>query len=349
MKILQKWKWSVLGLLVLPVVVIAIGGLGRIDRRYEQQADIMGTVFTITIEGPGNHKEAAETAFDEIRRIDRLLSTYKPDSEISEANRRAAQEPVAVGPDFLNVLAASRVYYELSGGAFDPTIRPLMQVWKEARRENRLPTEEQLQKAAALVDMSKVEVDPSAHTVRFLQEGMSLDFGGIAKGYAADRAIDVLKAHGVTRAIIDAGGNFYALGKPLDKPQWEAGIRHPLKHEEVIMRFPISDKGVATSGSYERFFEIGGKKYSHIINPRTGWPVEGMLSATIVADDAMAADALSTSVFVLGPEKGMRLIEKLPNVEGVLIAHEPGSPQNFNISVSPGLKGKLELLIPTGK
>jgi thiamine biosynthesis lipoprotein len=349
MKFLQKWRWWILALLVLPVVMIAMNRIGRMDNRYEQQADIMGTVFTITIEGSGNHMEAAEAAFAEIRRIDRLLSTYKPDSEISRVNRRAAQEPVAVGPDFLNVLAASRVYYDLSGGVFDPTIRPLMEIWKEARRENRLPTGEQLQKAAALVDLSKVKVDPQAHAVRFLQEGMSLDFGGIAKGYAADRAIEVLKAHGVTRAIIDAGGNFYALGTPLDKPQWEAGIRHPLKHDEVIMRFPISDKGVATSGSYERFFEIGGKKYSHIINPHTGRPVEGMLSATIVADDAIAADALSTSVFVLGPEKGMHLIEKLPDVEGVLIAHEPGAPQNFHISVSSGLKGKLELLIPAGK
>lgn len=342
-------KWWFLVALVLPVVMIAGAWIGRVDSSYKQQANIMGTVFTITIEGPGNHKEAAETAFDEIRRLDRLLSTYKPDSEISEVNRRAAQEPVAVGADFLNVLAASRVYYELSDGAFDPTIRPLMQVWKEARQENRLPTEDQLRKAAALVDFSKVNVDPSSHTVRFLQEGMSLDFGGIAKGYAADRAIDILKAHGVTRAIIDAGGNFYALGTPVDKPQWEAGIRHPLRHEEVIMRFPISDKGVATSGSYERFFEIGGKKYSHIINPRTGWPVEGMLSATVVADNAMAADALSTSTFVLGPKNGMNLIEKLPNVEGVLITHETGSPENFDISVSPGLKGKLELLVPAGK
>jgi thiamine biosynthesis lipoprotein len=252
-----------------------------------------------------------------------------------------------VGPDFLNVLAASRIYYDLSGGAFDPTIMPLMQVWSEARRQGHLPSEDELRKAVALVGLPKVTVDPFSSTVRFLRNGMALDFGGIAKGYAVDRATDILKSFGISRAIVDAGGNFYALGTPVDKPWWEAGVRHPLKKNEVIIRFPVSDKGVATSGSYERFFEIGGRKYSHIMNPHTGWPVEGMLSATIVADNGMAADGLSTAVFVLGPVDGMRLIEKLPGVEGIIISHEPGSPQNFQISVSSGLKNRIELLLPT--
>jgi thiamine biosynthesis lipoprotein len=224
-----------------------------------------------------------------------------------------------------------------------------MDLWKEAKQAGRLPTEEELQKAVALVDLSKVQVDESAHTVRFLQQGMALDFGGIAKGYAVDRAIDILRSHGITRAIIDAGGNFYALGTPQDKPQWEAGVRNPLRNDEVIMRFSVSDKGVATSGSYERFFEIAGKKYSHIINPKTGWPIEGMLSATIIADDATAADALSTSVFVLGQQEGMRLIEQQRGIEGIVIAYGQGAPQNFKIIVSSGLKDKVELLLPAQK
>lgn len=333
-------------LVAVLIFFVMIRSANRAGNRHQQQAEIMGTIFTVTIEGPGDHRRAAEAAFEEIRRIDRLLSTYKPDSEISEVNRRAAREPVPVGPDFLNVLAASRVYYDLSDGAFDPSIYPLVQVWRSARGENRLPTENELHNAAALVGLSKVQVDAATNSVKFLQEGMALDFGGIAKGYAVDRAIEVLKSYGVTRAIIDAGGNFYALGTPENRPQWEAGVRHPLRHDEVIMRFPVSDEGVATSGSYERFFEIGGKRYSHIINPHTGRPVEGMLSATAVADTAMAADALSTSVFVLGAQDGMRLIEKLQGVEGIVISHEPGSPQDFKISVSPGLKDRIELLIP---
>ncbi|RJP20832.1 MAG: FAD:protein FMN transferase [Candidatus Abyssobacteria bacterium SURF_5] len=340
-------KILILILVVVAIILVAasLGG-SRGNHRYEQQAEIMGTVFTITIEGPGDHKMAAEAAFDEIRRIDRLLSTYKPDSEISKVNRLAAHEPVAVGQDFLNVLTASRIYFDMTGGAFDPSIKPLMDVWKEAKRENRTPAETDLRRAADLANLSNVTVDRSSQTVRFLKEGMALDFGGIAKGYAADRAIEILKTHGIERAILDAGGNFYALGTPLKKPHWEAGVRHPLVHERVIIRFPVSDAGVATSGSYERFFEIGGKKYSHIINPETGQPVEGMLSATVVAEDALSADALSTSVFVLGQQDGMRLIEELEGVLGILIWHEPGSSEDFKISVSSGLKDKLELLIP---
>jgi thiamine biosynthesis lipoprotein len=175
---------------------------------------------------------------------------------------------------------------------------------------------------------------------------MALDFGGIAKGYAVDRAVTVLEGLGVTNAIIDAGGNFYALGTPRNREHWRVGIRHPLRLDEVIARLPVSDEGVATSGNYERFFEIGGKKYCHIMDPRTGWPVQGVLSATIVADTAMAADALSTSAFVLGEEKGMRLIEELAGVEGMLIVQEKGSPENLKIMVSSGLKDKIELLLP---
>jgi thiamine biosynthesis lipoprotein len=336
-------------LLILAFALGALGCAGGDAGRFEQQAEIMGTTFTVKIEGPGDHRRTAESAFEEIRRIDRLLSTYKPESEISEVNRRASSEPVKVGPDFLNVLSASRVYYELSGGAFDPSVKPLMDLWRDSKKEGRLPSEDALRQAAALVDLSKVRVDESAGTVSFIQQGMGLDFGAIAKGYAVDRAIEILKSHGVSRAIVDAGGNFYALGTPENKPQWDAGVRHPLRSEEVIIRFPISDRAVATSGSYERFFEIGGKKYSHIINPRAGRPVEGMLNATIIAEDAMTADGLSTAVFVLGPEEGMRLLERLPNVEGVLIAPESDSLQNFEISVSSGLKDTIELLFPARK
>ncbi len=175
---------------------------------------------------------------------------------------------------------------------------------------------------------------------------MALDFGGIAKGYSVDRAIEVLQGLGVERAIIDAAGNFYALGTPIGRERWQAGIRHPLRRDEIIATFPVADKGVATSGNYERFFEIDGRKYCHIIDPRTGRPVEGMLSATVVADTAMAADALSTAVFVLGEEKGMELIESLPGVEGMLMLQDTASTDGFRIILSPGLAEEIELLLP---
>ncbi len=330
----------------LPLLMLAICCNADRGGMYEERADIMGTTFTIKIDDPGNHARAAHAALDEIRRIDRLLSTYKDDSEISAVNRRASKEPVVVGADFRNVVAASRIYFGLGRGAFDPTVYPLMRLWRFTTREGRIPTNEEQAKAKSLIDLRKVLLDESTSAVSFLQDGMALDFGGIAKGYAVDRAVEVLKKQGVTRAIVDAGGNFYALGTPRGREHWQVGIRHPLRLDEVVARLPVSNKGVATSGNYERFFEIGGRKYCHIMDPRTGRPVEGMLSATVVADTAMAADALSTTVFVLGPEEGMRLIERLPGVEGMLIVQEAGSPEQFRILLSPGLKDTIELLIP---
>jgi thiamine biosynthesis lipoprotein ApbE len=306
----------------------------------------MGTTFTITIDGFADARQAAQAAFEEIRRIDRLLSTYKDDSEISEVNRRAATEPVPVGKDFWVVAMASRSYHELSEGCFDPTVHPLMQAWGFRKREGRLPASGELEKIMPLVDFGSVSLDDSSRTISFRQEGMALDFGGIAKGYAVDRAIEILKGLGVARAIVDAGGNFYGLGTPVAKEKWEAGIRHPFRRDEIIARLPISDVGAATSGNYERFFEIDGVKYCHIMDPRTGWPVPEMLSATIIADTAMAADALSTSVFVLGEEKGMELIERLPGVEGMLIVQDTDTANGFRILLSSGLKNRIELLLP---
>jgi len=306
----------------------------------------MGTTFTVTIDAFTDAHRAAQAAFEEIRRIDRLLSTYKEESEISEVNRRAAKEPVAVGPDFWAVAAASSFYFDLSDGAFDPTVYPLMRAWGFKKREGRLPAPLEIEKILPLVDFGKIVLDDSSRTIGFQREGMGLDFGGIAKGYAVDRAIEVLKGLGVTRAIVDAGGNFYGLGTPVGREKWQAGIRHPFRLEEIIAQFPVSDAGVATSGNYERFFEIDGVKYCHIMDPRTGWPVPGMLSATVIADTAMAADALSTSVFVLGAEKGMNLIEGLPGVEGMLIVQDSDEITGFRILLSSGLRGKIEILLP---
>ncbi len=318
----------------------------RHGRSHREQAEIMGTTFTITIDGFADAHQAAQAAFDEIRRIDRLLSTYKDDSEISEVNCNAAKEPIAVGPDFWAVVSASRVYFELSEGSFDPTVFPLMRAWGFSKKEGRLPAAEELEKILPLVDFNNVVLQESSRTIRFRREGMALDFGGIAKGYAVDRAIEVLKELGVTRAIVDAGGNFYGLGTPVGRETWKAGIRHPFRLDEIIAQFPVSNAGVATSGNYERFFEIDGTKYCHIMDPRTGWPVPRTLSTTVIADTAMAADALSTSVFVLGEEKGMDLIERLPGVEGMLIVQDDDMPDGFRILLSSGLKNSIELLLP---
>lgn len=335
-------------LILLPVIAFFIGCQADRGEIYEERADIMGTVFTVKIVArPERARSAAEAAFDEIRRIDRLLSTYKSNSEISDINRRASTKAAAVGEDFWQVAMASREYFTLSGGSFDPTIRPLMQTWSLTTKQGRLPTEEELKKALDLVGFGNVRLDESAHTVAFVRDGMALDFGGIAKGYAVDRAVAVLEGLGVMSAIVDAGGNFRAIGTPRDRDRWQIGIRHPLRHDEIIARLPLSEGAAATSGGYERFFEVDGKRYCHIMDPRTGQPVQAVLSATVLAKSAMAADALSTSVFVLGADEGMRLIEELPSVEGMLILPgESYSSEDFKILVSSGLRDEIELLFP---
>ena len=334
--------------LIFPLLLSCILALSCDSGRsapYRETAEIMGTTFSVTIDAHDDPSRAAHAAFEEIRRIDRLLSTYKKDSEISEVNRRASLERVSVGADFWKVIGASRDLHELSEGRFDPTIYPLMRMWGFTRRQGRIPTDEELADALSLVNFGKVTLDEATHAIGFGQEGMALDFGGIAKGYAVDRAMDALREMGVKSAIIDAGGNFYALGIPSDRERWQAGVRHPLKSDDIIARLPVTDKGMATSGDYERFFEIDGKKYCHIMDPRTGRPVEGMLSATVVAETAMEADALSTAVFVLGGDKGMRLIEDLPGIEAMLIVRDADSPEQFRIILSSGLIGRIDLLL----
>jgi thiamine biosynthesis lipoprotein ApbE len=314
----------------------------------------MGTTFSVTIDAPkastnasaNAAAKAAESAFEEIRRIDRLLSTYKENSEISDVNRRAHKEPVAVGDDFRVVAAASRRFHELSRGRFDPSVYPLMRLWGFTRKQGRVPTEAELAETLPLVDFGKVALDEEARSIGFGREGMALDFGGIAKGYSVDRAVGVLKKLGVENAIIDAGGNFYALGKPEGRESWQAGIRHPLRGDEIIARLSVKDMGMATSGNYERFFEIDGKKYCHIMDPRIGRPVELMLSVTVIAQTAMEADALSTAVFVLGGKEGMQLVESLPEVEAIIMVPDSGSPGGFRIILSSGLAEKVELLLP---
>jgi thiamine biosynthesis lipoprotein ApbE len=305
----------------------------------------MGTTFSITIDGHDDPASAAGAAFDEIRRIDRLLSTYKAESEISTVNRRAAAGPIPVGDCFWDVVLASKHYHHLSDGSFDPTIYPLMQLWGFTRKEGRLPAQSEIDAVLPLVGFEKITLADPAHTIRFERDKMALDFGGIAKGYSVDRAIAILKQRGVANAIVDAGGNFFALGTPAERGHWRVGIRHPLKADSLIATLPISNGSAATSGNYERFFEIDGRKYCHIIDPRSGRPVEGMLSATVVADTAMAADALSTSVFVLGEGKGMALIESLPGVEGMLIVQDKQSADGFRIILSSGLTQTIELLM----
>lgn len=285
---------------------------------------IMGTNVEISIYPPD--EEALKAAFNEIKKIDNLMSIYKNDSEVSSLNR---QGEMKVSPETLEVIKRALEFSRITGGAFDISCKPLIDLWKKARKEGKVPSKEEINKALSLVGYEKIILE--GNLVSFKERGMEIDLGGIAKGYAVDKAIEVLKKKGIKRALINAGGDLYALGEPPEGKKWSIGIQHPRNQNELFSVIKLRDKGVATSGDYRRYYTIEGKRYSHIINPKTGETVQDVpMSVTIVAADATTADALATGVFVLGATKGIELINTLPGVEGMVIS------EGMEVKISQG-------------
>ena len=298
----------------------------------------MGTVFETTIYAPD--KYVAEKTFNEvvqeINRLDYLMSNYKKESVLSELNRNASAEPAACNKELAGVIEQSLQYSDITDGAFDITIGPLMKKWGFFKKKGRIPGKEELESVLESVSYKNIIVEEktikslaknpgTVKTVFFKNPGTRIDLGGIGKGYAVDKAISVLKQNGISSALINFAGNIYTFGTPPGKDSWVIGLQHPRESEGLLGTFDIKDKAVSTSGDYEKFFIIEGKRYSHIIDPRTGNPVKGIVSATIVTGNAARADALSTGVFVLGLEKGMDLIEQLSDVEGIIVYKDTNS------------------------
>lgn len=273
--------------------------------------------------------------------IETALSSWRETSEVGRLNAAPADTTIAISPWFSECLRVSEGFNRLSGGAFDPTAEPLMRLWGFYRREGRLPTQAQIDSARAL--MGRYEHDPLRRTVRKLDQGTRFDLGGIAKGYAVDRAVANLIALGISSAMIDLGGNLFCLGLPEGRDAWRVGIRDPLDRDQLFATVGLVNQAVATSGSYERFVEIDGRRYGHIMNPATGRPAEGLLSATVIARSATVADGLSTTLFVLGPEAAAALLrDHYRNVEAVLVLPGTGKVE-ARVVATPGLRGDLEL------
>lgn len=257
-----------------------------------------------------------EAIFREAMRIDRLMSTYKSGSKISEINRNAASFPVAAGSELFHLIERSLQISKKTEGAFDITYESVGQHFDF--RAHLRPDEGTVEDALKYIDYRFVKLDSSTQSVQFEQQGVRINLGGIAKGYVVERGIDMLRARGIQHAIVTAGGDSRLLGDRRGRP-WMVGIRHPRKDGEVAMQLPLVDEAISTSGDYERFFEEDGIRYHHIIHPRTGVSVSDLHSATVIGPDAVITDALSTSVFVLGVEEGMRLIATMPDYESVII------------------------------
>ncbi len=294
--------------------------LGRDPTNSASRIDIcMGTVVNQAVYGDGA-PAAALAALREIRRLEGLLSRFSPRSEISKLNRAAGGKPVRLRPEAIENLAEAVVVSRLSDGAFDVTACPLVRLWSVTAENPALPSDSAIAEARELVDYRSLSVDPASRTACLQKSGMAVDLGGIAKGYAADMAIDVYRSKGIASAMIDLGGNVAVLGNRQDGSPWSVGIQDPDgARGECLGALSIRDLSVVTSGDYERFFESEGRRYHHIIDPRTGYPAEsGLRSVTVVAKRSLMADALSTAAFVLGLERGLELL-KISHVEGLFV------------------------------
>ncbi len=274
--------------------------------------------------------------------VNTALSTWIPDSEISNLNRAPADSSVTLSAMLLSCLLVSRELQENSQGAFDPTAESLMRLWGFYRRQGILPSTSELD--SVLADLGHWHLVGNSGQLVKDKPGTRFDLGGIAKGLAVDMATTKLRDAGVRHGLIDLGGNLFCLGGAPGRKDWRVGIRNPLNRDELFATVTISDESVATSGSYERFVMIDGVRYGHIMNPATGRPAEGMYSATVIASEGILADGLSTTLFVLGPEKAWPFLrEYYPQVEAILVIPGPEG-KNDIVKVTPGLKGHIKLI-----
>jgi FAD:protein FMN transferase len=290
-------------------------------------------------------EDAANRAYDavfaEFNRLDEELSVWKANSDVVRINDAAGQRPVQVSKDTLDVLAAARQVSEWTNGKFDVTFGALSDIWKfDQDQDNSVPSSAAIRTRLPFIDFRKLVVDQRAGTAFLEKKGMHAHLGGIGKGFAVDRAVALMKSAGLKDFSIQSGGDLYVAGRRGDRP-WRLGIADPRKPDgEVFSRVELSDSTFSTSGDYERFFISNGVRYHHILDPSTGQPSRLSRSVTIVAKQAVMADGLSTGVFLLGPDEGMALVERLPDVEAVIVSADN------EVHVSSGLQGRVEIVHP---
>lgn len=278
---------------------------------FKETRVLMGTFFEVT--SPDSN--AIRIAFEEIRRIDDLLSKYKPQSEVSRLN---ALGKLKVSKDTFFIIKRSVEFWKLSGAAFDITVAPLITLWGFTDKKYTVPSAEQIKNTLRLVGSDKIILNEADNMIEFSVSGMKIDLGAIAKGYALDCAAKKLKENNIKSCLINAGGQVYCLGDKFGNP-WRIAVKDP-RHDGVIDYLELKDRSASTSGDYEQYFIKDSKRYSHILDPKTGYPVNsGIISVTVIASDGLTADALSTAIFVLGKEKGEILAAKIPDSEVKII------------------------------
>lgn len=316
------------GLAGLLLIFLGLGALGVAQepslRRFEFRQPHMGTTFRIVLYAPdeATAQKAAKAAFARVAELNRIMSDYLPDSELMRLCKKSGGAPVEVSADLFRVLKEAEAFAAQTDGAFDVTVGPLVRLWRRARRTRTLPSADELKRALARVDSRKVRLSATGRTVQLLLMGMLLDLGGIAKGYAADAALAVLRRHGVTRALVAAGGDIAVAAAPPGAAGWEIGIA-PLKEPGAAPthRLLLQNAAVSTSGDLYQAVEIDGTRYSHIVDPKTGLGLVGRRSVTVIAPNATTSDALATALCVLDRARGLKLVESRADL-AALFVHE---------------------------
>lgn len=280
--------------------------------------NVMGTQAKVEFwePDPDKGKQLVQDVVDEMNRIDQLMSPYIESSELFRINKKASHHPVKVSAELYDLIARSIKYSEMTQGAFDITFVSVG--YRYNYREQQAPSKSFINKAKSLIDYHAIQLDPEARTVAFKKEGTRIDLGGIAKGHAVDTSINILKSNGISNAFIKAGGDSRLLGDKRGR-LWTIGIQHPRKEGDVLTQVPLENVAISTSGDYERFFIRDGERIHHILDPKTGLSSKESISVSIIANDATTADALSTSVFVMGPERGLELINQLEDVSAIIV------------------------------
>lgn len=327
--------WLVL-LLVLSMLLL-VGCKQDVSKQetdsYTQQDFAMGTVITQKIYGE-KAKVAAEEVITKIRDIENRMTINTPGGEINKLNDLAGIRGVKLSKDSIYVLEKAKHYSRISVGAFDVTLGPLIKAWGVFTDSPRVPSDEEIKELLKLVDYNSINIDRDNLSAKLEKRGQIVDLGGIAKGFAGDEAIKIYKNYGIKSAFVNLGGNVVVLGSKPDGSPWKIGIQNPrAENGKYIAILEVEDKAVVTSGDYERYFESNGKRYHHILDPKTGYPSNsGIISATVVSDTSIDADALSTALFVMGLDEGFKLVEKLNGVDAIFITEDK------KVFISDGLK-----------
>ena len=313
-------------------LALAASAQGSSLSRFEYFRIQMGTRVRIVLyaDSEGRAREAAAKAFERIDALERIMTDYDPSSELMRLSHDAGEAPRAVSQDLFAVLERAMEYSRLSGGAFDVTVGPLVELWRKARRSGRLPAPEALEAARARVGFRNLALDRTARTVDFAMAGMKLDLGGIGKGFAADQALAVLRSEGVSAALVAAGGDISLGEPPPSQPGWRIAIANPgLAAAAAPPDLVLSHCGVSTSGDAEQFVEIGGARYSHVVDPRTGLGVRDSASVTLIAPDATGSDALATALSVIEPSAGLKLADSLEGVAAFMVQRTAGGLRTY--------------------